>query len=204
MTREEAARILGVPVDASHEEVIKAWKTLAQQVHPDRGGTNGMFDLLTEAKDTLENPQEPHESSTWHSMFGGYGDASPDVRDEGEVGDTWDTAIKSGYGSGGGEKLVFGMPWGEYVSQVLGRAFSLRLIVASFFTGILIAVIVGTFWDAAGDVVGIPAAILVWLGYAVNPTSPPPKCPYCRKRVKLSAKACHHCGRTVVMEVDGF
>lgn len=45
VTREEAARILGVPVDASPDDVVAAWKTLAQQVHPDRGEGNMVLEI---------------------------------------------------------------------------------------------------------------------------------------------------------------
>jgi hypothetical protein len=30
------------------------------------------------------------------------------------------------------------------------------------------------------------------------------RCPYCRKRVKLNARACHHCGREVQPFIERF
>ena len=64
MTREEAARLLGLPDDASGDDAAKAWKSLAPQVHPDRGGTDAMFDLLTEAKETLQGKPRAQRGQT--------------------------------------------------------------------------------------------------------------------------------------------
>ncbi len=43
----------------------------------------------------------------------------------------------------------------------------------------------------------IPAVIIVWIAIAADP-SQVAVCQHCRKRVKLGASTCHHCGRTVV------
>lgn len=41
MTRQEAYKILGIPPDATGEEIKKTYRRLMQQVHPDSGGPSG-------------------------------------------------------------------------------------------------------------------------------------------------------------------
>ncbi len=49
----QAAEILGVPADASNEEVTAAHRRLIQKLHTDRGGTDYLAALINEARDTL-------------------------------------------------------------------------------------------------------------------------------------------------------
>lgn len=53
MTEQEACEILGVTTQASAKEVNKAYKSLMQKVHPDRGGSEYLARLAGEAKETL-------------------------------------------------------------------------------------------------------------------------------------------------------
>ena len=53
MTRQEAADILGVGVDASVDEVRQAHKRLIQKLHPDRGGSDVLAKQINLAKDIL-------------------------------------------------------------------------------------------------------------------------------------------------------
>lgn len=48
--------ILGIPRDASAEEIRRAYKRLQRQVHPDLGGTDGVFILVQAAWEVLSNP----------------------------------------------------------------------------------------------------------------------------------------------------
>lgn len=79
--------------------------------------------------------------------------------------------------------------WGGRVA----RALSLRVIVVSLVGGVGIGVLVGLAWSQAT----IPA---MWLsaaglyGMAVMNDGQMIHCAACRKRVKLGATTCHHCG----------
>jgi len=53
MTRDEAALILGVEVNASEAEVKSAYKKLMLKLHPDQGGNDYLAGKLNAAKDTL-------------------------------------------------------------------------------------------------------------------------------------------------------
>lgn len=50
--------ILGVPRGASEEEIKRAYRKLAMQHHPDRGGDQAQFQQIQEAYDTLGDPQK--------------------------------------------------------------------------------------------------------------------------------------------------
>lgn len=53
--------ILGVKSDASDDQIRSAYKKLAMQHHPDRGGDSGKFQEIQEAYNILSNPQKKHE-----------------------------------------------------------------------------------------------------------------------------------------------
>lgn len=53
MTREEAARVLGVCVDAEPTQVRRAWRVWARLAHPDVGGQYEHFQALATARDVL-------------------------------------------------------------------------------------------------------------------------------------------------------
>ena len=57
-----ARRLLGVPAVTTREEVRAAYRRLAAEMHPDRGGSDARLAALTEARDRLlshlpESPQ---------------------------------------------------------------------------------------------------------------------------------------------------
>jgi DnaJ family protein C protein 19 len=53
MTAVQAREILGVPANASRDEIVKAHKRMMQKVHPDRGGSDYLAAQINQAKDTL-------------------------------------------------------------------------------------------------------------------------------------------------------
>lgn len=53
--------ILGVPKTASSDEIKKAYRKLASQHHPDKGGDTGKFQQIEEAYRILSDPQKKSE-----------------------------------------------------------------------------------------------------------------------------------------------
>lgn len=53
MSRQEAAAILGVKLDAAPDEIRAAYKNLISQIHPDRGGTDYLAAKINEAREVL-------------------------------------------------------------------------------------------------------------------------------------------------------
>ena len=56
--------ILGVPEDASNDQIKKAFKEIAKKEHPDRGGNESKFKEANEAYDTLKSSQKRHDYDT--------------------------------------------------------------------------------------------------------------------------------------------
>lgn len=56
-SRNEAAAILGIAIDASHDEIMGAHRRLMQAIHPDKGGSDYLARQLNAARDRLlESP----------------------------------------------------------------------------------------------------------------------------------------------------
>lgn len=53
MTKERAAGVLGVSLEASEEEIVAAHKRLMQKVHPDKGGSETLAAEINQAKKVL-------------------------------------------------------------------------------------------------------------------------------------------------------
>ncbi len=74
--------ILGVDKKASKEDVKKAFRTLAQKHHPDKGGDEAKFKEITEAYSTLSDEKKRREYDSYGQTFqgggaGGYGGFDP-------------------------------------------------------------------------------------------------------------------------------
>ncbi len=55
MSRQDAADILGIDVNASQEDIRMAHKKLMQKIHPDRGGSDALAKQINEAKSILSD-----------------------------------------------------------------------------------------------------------------------------------------------------
>lgn len=62
--------ILGVKENASQDDIKKAYKKLAMQHHPDRGGDNKKFQEISQAYDTLSDPQKKSQYDAERNGFG--------------------------------------------------------------------------------------------------------------------------------------
>jgi curved DNA-binding protein len=63
--------ILGVQPDASPEEIKRAYRKLAMEHHPDRGGDADRFKQITEAYETLKdvNKKQQYDNPGWRNVF---------------------------------------------------------------------------------------------------------------------------------------
>lgn len=66
-----AYETLGVPKGASEDEIKKAYRRLASQHHPDRGGDTAKFQEIQSAYETLSDPQKRAQHDN-PSPFGGH------------------------------------------------------------------------------------------------------------------------------------
>ncbi len=73
--------ILGINKNASADEVKKAYRRLASQHHPDKGGDTSQFQQIEEAYRILSDPQKRQEYDNPAQNFGGFnfGGFGPDI-----------------------------------------------------------------------------------------------------------------------------
>jgi hypothetical protein len=76
--------------------------------------------------------------------------------------------------------------------RLIAKAGSFRLIYTSLLAALLVGVPL-SFLRPPLFFVSVPVFLLVWLGNVANPAMVL-KCPDCRRRVKMGAVACGHCG----------
>ena len=89
--------ILGVNEQSTSADITKAFKNLAKQHHPDRGGTQEKFQEINEAHNTLKSSQKRHDYDSMRKFGGSSQDGSQHpFFNEDVFGD-----IFSGFGQGG-------------------------------------------------------------------------------------------------------
>ena len=89
--------ILGVNEQSTSADITKAFKDLAKQHHPDRGGTQEKFQEINEAHDTLKSSQKRHDYDSVRKFGGGNtGSGQHPFFNEDIFGDMF-----SGFGQGG-------------------------------------------------------------------------------------------------------
>lgn len=88
--------ILGVDKKATKEEVKKAFRSLAQKHHPDKGGDEAVFKEITEAYSTLSDDKKRREYDSYGQTFNGGNPGG------GGFGG-FDASQFSGFGNGGVE-----------------------------------------------------------------------------------------------------
>jgi hypothetical protein len=75
--------------------------------------------------------------------------------------------------------------------------FSIRALIGSALVALIPAVPAGLLWPPLGTAAFIVAFVLAHLFIQMAPERVL-YCPHCRKRVKMDATTCHHCGQRVV------
>ena len=78
-SKETFYEILGLHEKCSDDEIKKAYRKLASQHHPDKGGDQATFKDISVAYDTLSDPQKRQEYDMQQNgnPFGGFGVLPP-------------------------------------------------------------------------------------------------------------------------------
>jgi len=89
-------KILGVPRDASQEEIKKAYRRLAHKYHPDKGGDEKKFKEINEAYQILGDPKKRAQ----YDRFGRVFEGASQQRYEGnyDFSSFWEVFKKEGFG----------------------------------------------------------------------------------------------------------
>jgi hypothetical protein len=79
--------------------------------------------------------------------------------------------------------------------EAVRRLASIRLVLIALFGGLVVAIPLSMIARPLGYAF-FPVFLLLWIGTALS-RDYALACPHCRKRVKMGADVCHHCGRAV-------
>ncbi|MBI4032793.1 DnaJ domain-containing protein [Candidatus Berkelbacteria bacterium] len=106
--------ILGVPRDASADAIKRAYRKLAQQHHPDKGGDPEQFKAVNEAYSVLSDSQK-------RTMYDQYGTADMGGGQGVRYEDIFGGGARTGFGGGFG---FGGSGVGDLFESFFGQAFS--------------------------------------------------------------------------------
>lgn len=96
-------QLLGVSENASEDDIKKAYKKLAMKHHPDRGGDTKKFQEISQAHDTLSDPQKRQQydaQKNGSGPFGNYGG-----HPFGDVGEMFGFSFGPGFAGFGGRQM---------------------------------------------------------------------------------------------------
>ncbi len=97
------------------------------------------------------------------------------------------------------QSVVRGKPTGSALwSGRLARATSFRVVLGNMALAALVAAGPLYLWEPLGGVIFVLVFVLSYGAFIIGGDGVMLYCPYCRKRVKAGARACHHCGRDVL------
>lgn len=91
-------QILGIPRNASKEDIKKAYRKLAHKHHPDKGGDEAQFKEVNEAYQILSDERKRGQYDQFGRVFEGSG---------GQGGFEWPGGFKFDFGEGGGGGAEF-------------------------------------------------------------------------------------------------
>lgn len=108
---EDYYKVLGVEKSASQEEIKRAFRKKAHELHPDKGGDEQAFKKVNEAYQALSDPEKRRQYDSFGAAgMNGGGFQGADYSDFG------------GNGNGGGFGFGFGGGFGDLFSDMFGAA----------------------------------------------------------------------------------
>jgi len=108
-------KILGISKSASADEIKKAYRKLALEHHPDKGGDEVEFKKINEAYQTLSDAQKRAQYDQYGQTFSGNGGGTGGYSAQGGPASGWD------FGGGQGFEFNFG---GGGLGDIFGDFFS--------------------------------------------------------------------------------
>lgn len=121
MPKRDYYEILGVPRNASQEDIKKTFRKLAIEHHPDKGGDAEKFKELNEAYSVLSDPQKRTAYDQFGHAGGGFSGFRPG---RGPVGGGFEDIFTADNGGTSGFRFSFGGGLGDLFEDFFGEAFS--------------------------------------------------------------------------------